>query len=388
MITEERAMVMFVEANPVPSRDDVAFAPDGGAAYLATLEQRSSEVTQLDTKGAQTGAKRGKRIPLLIAALLVVIVGVAVILISQRKDEAPVVTQPTSTTVADPAGGAFEGEWDAGSTTIRFEGNEYVILQSGVSTDWGIWSSDEITIQFESSTDTEACLEGDTAIVNYSFEGEPNALELAVGEDDCAERGLGTTPQDGPEVRVSYVKLGTATTGDPEWDSTPVFTSPRSESPISAGEYRTARFAKPFRFTLSDGWVSYVPQSVNSVDLSTKDLPELNIVFKLFEQPTVDATVAAFTSREELRTNEPVPISIAGAQGFTFDLAPEKIVTVFNDENGAFSDRPGENRVQIAVVDVGGLPVSIVIGHPDDGGTQFETMGQPLLDSIIWKDIG
>ena len=61
---------------------------------------------------------------------------------------------------------------------------------------------------------------------------------------------------------------------------------------------------------------------------------------------------------------------------------------MFSDGNGIFSDEPGEWRIQIAVVDVAGRPVTIVVGHPDDNRTPFETMGQPLLDSIVWKDLG
>jgi len=103
VITEERAMSMFVEANPVSSRDDVALIPDGGAAYLTTLEQRSSEVTQLDTKQTDPTSSKRSMMPWLIAAALAAVVGVAIIVSNQNSGEVPVVDEPTPTTVVDAA---------------------------------------------------------------------------------------------------------------------------------------------------------------------------------------------------------------------------------------------------------------------------------------------
>lgn len=108
MITEERAMTMFVEANPV-SRDDIAARMAGGTDYLATLEPRSSEVTQLDTKPDE---KQPKQRPLgvwLAAAAAILILGVTIVLTTQDGEQTPPATQPSLTTIpgdALPAGEA------------------------------------------------------------------------------------------------------------------------------------------------------------------------------------------------------------------------------------------------------------------------------------------
>lgn len=102
MITEERGLTMLANANPVPRLDSIDVEVEA-TLYLATLEQRSSEVTQLDTK--KSDLKDGKRsvVPWLVAASAVVILAVALILVNQGTEETPPVTQPTATTLVDTA---------------------------------------------------------------------------------------------------------------------------------------------------------------------------------------------------------------------------------------------------------------------------------------------
>ena len=97
MITEETVMTIFVEANPAPDVDELDLVQTGSSAYLATLEQRSSEVTQLDTQRKDQTKKRSVR-PWLIAAVVIIVAGVAFILLNQG-EEAPVAGQAD----ADPA---------------------------------------------------------------------------------------------------------------------------------------------------------------------------------------------------------------------------------------------------------------------------------------------
>lgn len=120
--------------------------------------------------------------------------------------------------------------------------------------------------------------------------------------------------------------------------------------------------------------------------VTTLDSPEVDLTFKLFEQTTVADTVTYFTSRAELGTSDPVPVAIAGAEGVVFELNPESLVTLFSDENGAYPGEPGLTRVRIYVLDVAGRPLTIIGRYPDDSSA-FESAGQPLLESIIWKDI-
>lgn len=410
MTSEERVLELFARDNPIPDVDELDLADLESAAYLATLERRSSEVTQLDTE-QQTQQSDGRRLTWLVAAAIaVVILGLALVLANLWASENPEpVDEPTPTTIAEstpttiadttPSTAAeaevdpLEGEWDLGATTIKFEGDQYEIYQSGVSTDWGTWSrpflqeNNPFAIMIVSSSDTEICSEGDEAIIEYGFDFGPDILAIAVPEDTCGDRGLGSVPSEEIMFPVQYSRLGTELTGDADWDSTTVFVSPRSEEVIPEGEYRTTRFEVPFKFTLQGDWVSFLPQSVGTVQVSSNDTPELDFVFKNFETETVNDTVEFFTSRPELRASEPVQVTVAGAQGVTFRLDPESLVTVFSDESGAMPDDVGFPTVDIWVLDVGGNPVAIVVRQSDDGA-MVNAMGQPLLDSIVWKDMG
>jgi len=103
VVTEETVMTIFVEANPAPDVDKLDLVQTGSAAYLATLEQRSSEVTQLDTKQTDPTSSKRSMMPWLIAAALAAVVGVAIIVSNQNSGEVPVVDEPTPTTVVDAA---------------------------------------------------------------------------------------------------------------------------------------------------------------------------------------------------------------------------------------------------------------------------------------------
>ena len=77
MTTETEVFALFEEGNPVPDLDGLGSDALDAAAYLATLETMSSEVTQLDTK--PTEQKGDKRSPMmwLVAAAAVIVIGVA-----------------------------------------------------------------------------------------------------------------------------------------------------------------------------------------------------------------------------------------------------------------------------------------------------------------------
>ncbi len=81
MITEERVMELFAEDNPIPSVDDLDLAHLGFPAYLATLEQRSSEVTQLDTRTPKTTHTPNPRTWLIAVAAVVVIAALGALLV-------------------------------------------------------------------------------------------------------------------------------------------------------------------------------------------------------------------------------------------------------------------------------------------------------------------
>jgi hypothetical protein len=90
-------MATLAHSNPVPDVEDIDLVQVGTASYLATLEQRSSGMTELDTKTRERKDKKRSLVPWLIAAGVAAVIGVAIIVAAQNTGEAPVVDQPTPT---------------------------------------------------------------------------------------------------------------------------------------------------------------------------------------------------------------------------------------------------------------------------------------------------
>lgn len=99
MKTEEQVWKVVVDSNPVPDVNVYGREQIGGTAYLATLEKRSSEMTQVDTKPTDEKGS-GPKLTWLVAAVLAVVAGVAVIWLNQSNEGAPA-TQPTQSTIVD-----------------------------------------------------------------------------------------------------------------------------------------------------------------------------------------------------------------------------------------------------------------------------------------------
>lgn len=99
MSIENEAVALFEEGNPVPDLEALEPVTVDAAAYLATLEQRSSEVTDLKAKQSETApdGKPDKRL-LVAAAIAVAVIGTAIVLIARGGSETPPATDPTPTT--------------------------------------------------------------------------------------------------------------------------------------------------------------------------------------------------------------------------------------------------------------------------------------------------
>jgi len=82
---EDRVIALIDEGNPIPDPNDLDRDRLDAAAYLATLEPRSSAVTQVDTRREDQKAKRTYW-PWLTAAMVIVLVGLAVVLANQGDD--------------------------------------------------------------------------------------------------------------------------------------------------------------------------------------------------------------------------------------------------------------------------------------------------------------
>jgi hypothetical protein len=98
---ESQVIALFEEGNPVPDLDGLETIDLDATAYLATLSQRSSEVTDLDINEKEKAPEKRPMTPWLIAAVVALVIGVAFAVMNQGAENAPVATTPT--TVADAA---------------------------------------------------------------------------------------------------------------------------------------------------------------------------------------------------------------------------------------------------------------------------------------------
>ena len=101
MITEEHVVRFFDQANPIPDVELLDMEQIGAARHLATLEQRSSDVTQLDTKTSDNKEKRKKAMAFLVAAAVVIVAGIGFMVLTQG-DEVPLAAPALSVSVVVP----------------------------------------------------------------------------------------------------------------------------------------------------------------------------------------------------------------------------------------------------------------------------------------------
>ena len=113
MNIETQVLALFEEGNPIPDLDGLEPINLDAAAYLATLEQRSSGMTQLDTKQKDQEQKKTVRQRWLVAAVVIILAGVALILVNQG-DETPVADQPFGPTSALDVSESFVAAHNAG----------------------------------------------------------------------------------------------------------------------------------------------------------------------------------------------------------------------------------------------------------------------------------
>ncbi len=199
MRTEEQVVALFVEHNPIPDIDMLDVVEVDATRYLTALQRRSSNVTELrDVTTEEPQPPTWKRFtPMLIAAVVIAILGLAWVLLSQGEDASPVATNPTPTTSPGEAAiedfESFRGFWAGSGIQIEMEGNLYFLLEDGEVTDQGTFTllavSDRIT--FSSNSDSLNCSDAAKGTYEYAFSG-PDTFQLTLASDDCdLNRGLG-----------------------------------------------------------------------------------------------------------------------------------------------------------------------------------------------------
>lgn len=189
MSIESHVLALIEEGNPVPDPDQITDVPVEPAAYLATLDQRSSEVTQLDTR-AEKPDNRRKAWLWTAAAALVVIAGLIAVLTSGA--EPPVATDPSPTTITDTNAAPLLGSWvhvhtgrhaeSEGTVSAVFENDTYAFVINEVLVDHGTYTTlSSGQIEFVSADDSAGCEPGAEGVAD--FEATEETLVLISGFD-------------------------------------------------------------------------------------------------------------------------------------------------------------------------------------------------------------
>jgi len=177
VVSDERlVMALLAEGNPATEIAEDASTGVPAATYLATLEQSSSDMTQLETKQNEPERKRPWTTPWLVAAIAVIVLGVAAIAVNQTR----VPAIPLSGAEGDPQAAeefrAVEADFNAFNTGDP------------------AWFDIRLRGSFETQGEREALL----AEVVASWQKEL-AANPRIDVSGCASQGHGEWPNLGDE---------------------------------------------------------------------------------------------------------------------------------------------------------------------------------------------
>lgn len=189
MSIEDHVLALIEEGNPVPDPEQITDAPVEPAAYLATLQERSSEVTQLDER-TTTGESTQNRWWIAAAAVLIAVLGAVVFVLAQGGDEVPPATEPPTTTTpgADPQ--ALIGTWSSGVVTAVFQQDSYAFIIDDVLVERGTYTTeaDPASILYTSADDSPGCEAG--AEGRVFFETGASSVTISPNDDSCFFRAV------------------------------------------------------------------------------------------------------------------------------------------------------------------------------------------------------
>ena len=215
MSIEDRVMTLIDEGNPIPDPSDLDRDRLDAAAYLATLEPRSSEVTQVDTRKEDQKAKRTYW-PWLAAAMIIVVVGLAVVLLNQS-DDIPAADASPEEVLADYTAASNSGDIDG---AMEFYAEDAVVENHGADDDGVATGTAEIraleeqSFAFQGSGDgveiIDMAVSGNTVTFNSMFfrrgaEADSSVIQGCHGRKDnqvTVEDGKITLYVHGPDSEI------------------------------------------------------------------------------------------------------------------------------------------------------------------------------------------
>ena len=199
-------------------------------------------------------------------------------------------------------------------------------------------------------------------------------------------------PPDPPPTSSSEEVAEPAPTVDP-WEEVPILFYSGPE-----GVYRTGNgFFAQFQVALPEGWARAFPELPDIVELSpSPEACETDqasaactglITVVDVGQATVEEAVTLITTSAGVSSSEPVPAELGDASGVRFEMwTDELLATVATIADGG---RVVMNRTRAFltyVLDVEGQTVTMFVDSPAEAS--MLELAQPVLDSIVWRDLG
>lgn len=379
MSNEQRVLALIEQGNPVPDPAAIETLPAQPAEYLATLQQRSSEVTQLDERTErQEGNRRPWRVAA-VAAALVIIAGVLALLLNQNSEEAPTITEPTPTTVAPAPTIDPTGYWNADSARrihISEDGTYAWMVVSSVR-DRGVWEIEDDTIRLIASGESELCNNGDIATVRVAL-ADTDTLELSTISDDCADRGIFVNDESRILERTDPFEVPPPPTPEElAWRALPLLNAP------GGGLARLPNFlpelAFESNFTLVPG-VGDDPDFFEPLFLTTEADVDAAIYFFREDNTSLQAQRDRFENPEGFDVSETEQVEVDGVAGLRLRLTVILPSSMGNPSE--FPLQPGTEYV-FYLFDSGGAVVLVIGDLSEIGVDQFDTLAM----SIVWRDL-
>ena len=186
MVTEERLNTLLAHANPVADVLKIDLIEVGAATYLATLEARSSEMTQLDTKGQDQKEKKTAR-PWLVAAAVLIVAGIGLIVVNQD-NEAPFTSQPDAEASVDAWFDAYNAGDDEAVLALYAPG---VAISSSIG---GSSTLDEETMLLAWNTAQGSIYTPQECSVNEIDPGVSARVSCSTGHRDAPTQAVDSPP--------------------------------------------------------------------------------------------------------------------------------------------------------------------------------------------------
>jgi hypothetical protein len=191
-------MALLEEGNPATELEDDAWTETTAANYLASLDRRSSDMTQLETNNSRPEGHRLWTTPL-AAAIVVIVLGVAVVVVNQaNQDSVP-----------------LAGADDASEATEAFKAVEAAYL--AFNTGDPAWVEVRLRGSFFESQEDEDGLLSDQLALWPDYQAANPHLEVS----GCASQGHGEWPDivdEGVPAPTGYYFICEATKTDSLYD--------------------------------------------------------------------------------------------------------------------------------------------------------------------------